>query len=216
MLEMSIRMMRKPSWAKWRNQDMDAESTITFRRRTWRGALLGLVTVPFLPEIAIILTSFYAAIVGCDAGADEPCAMGSTLAIRAALTAASLISGGFGPYLITGWLLLCYPPIILGWSRLSSRLLLGFCVSLTVVVTPYVGPNLSVGYLANKRCIPNTGGIPPECPIYGGEVGEIAHAAVGWLDRIPDMGWFPFVCFFFFVIFVIFSHFKKAAAERAS
>src|SRR5262249_60856939 len=75
----------------------------------------------------------------------------------------------------------CYVPVTLGWSRLWSRLLLAFAVSLIYAFAPYFGPGLSIDHLVNENCLPNEGFVGP-CRIYGGNVGSIAHDTVrlGW------------------------------------
>jgi hypothetical protein len=150
------------------------------------GALLLLVLLPLLPEVLILAASTYAGAVGCQVDAKMACAVGPPSAseiIRKALQAAYFIGSEFADNnIVLAWLASCYVLIILGWTRLSSRLLLAFGVSLTLAFLPYFGPILSIGHLANPNCNPNEGGTPPGCTIYGGEVGNAAHDAVrlGW------------------------------------
>jgi len=147
---------------------------------------LSLVLLPLLPEVLIIAASTYAGAVGCQVDSKMACAVGPPSAseiIRTALQAAYFIGSEFADdNIVLAWLASCYFLIILGWTRLSSRLLLAFGVSLILAFLPYFGPILSIGHLANPNCHPNEGGIPPECTIYGGDVGDAAHDAVrlGW------------------------------------
>jgi hypothetical protein len=165
---------------------MNTESEGRLRRLFSRGALLLLVLLPLLPEILIIATSTYAGAVGCQVDSKMVCAVGPPSAsevIRSALQAAYFIGSKFADdNIVLVWLASCYFLIILGWIRLSSRIMLAFGASLILAVLPYFGPILSIGHLANQNCHPNEGGIPPECTIYGGDVGNAAHdaARLGW------------------------------------
>jgi hypothetical protein len=148
--------------------------------------LLSFVLIPLLPEILILAVSAYAVTVGCEADARLACAVGPPSAsgvIRSALKAAYAIGSKFADdNIVVAWLVCCFLLIILGWSRLASRLLLAFGVTLIFAVLPYFGPILAIGPLVNPKCRPNEGGVPPECTIYGGDVGNAAHDAVrlGW------------------------------------
>jgi hypothetical protein len=165
---------------------MSTESKEGFRRRFWRWALLLLVLLPLLPEVLIIAASTYAGAVGCQVDAKITCAVGPPSAsevIRTALQVANFIGNTFADdNIVLAWLASIYLLIILGWSGLASRLLLALGASLIFAVLPYFGPMLAIGHLANRNCHPNEGGIPPECKIYGGNVGDAAHDAVrlGW------------------------------------
>ncbi len=147
-----------------------------------------LVVLPLLPEIVIFVTSILAQVMGCQPGGETGCAIGPSSAgaiIRKALRAGSLVGSRFGDGLAAVWLALSYLFITLGWTRLSSRLLLAFGASLFCAFVPYFGPMLSIEYLANPKCYPNEGGVGP-CIIYGGNIGSVAHDTVrlGW--RIID------------------------------
>ncbi len=148
--------------------------------------MLSLVLLPLLPEVLIIAASAYARAVGCQIDAKMACAVGppsATETIRAALQAAYVIGSKFADdNIVLAWLASCYFLIILGWSRLSSRLLLALGASMIFGFLPYFGPILAIGPLINPNCRPNEGGVPPECMIYGGDVGNAAHDAVrlGW------------------------------------
>jgi hypothetical protein len=147
---------------------------------------LCFVLLPLLPEVLIIAASAYAGAVGCEVDAKMACAVGPPSAsqvIRKALQAAYFIGSTFADdNIVLAWLASCYVLIILGWTRLSSRLLLALGASLILAVLPYFGPILAIGHLENPNCRPNEGGIPPGCTIYGGDVGNAAHDAVrlGW------------------------------------
>jgi len=199
---------------------MDTTVSNTRRRSLWRGGLLLLVLLPLLPEILILAVSAYAAAVGCQADAGFACAVGPPSAsgvIRAALKVAYAVGTKFADdNIVIAWLVGCFLVIILGWSRLASRLLLAFGVTLIFAVLPYFGPILAIGPLVNPKCRPNEGGVPPECTIYGGDVGSAAHNAV-------RLGWkffygapVAFVAFVLFVIFVLAAHLisRRRAAAR--
>jgi hypothetical protein len=165
---------------------MSTESKESFRRWLWRGALLSLVLLPLLPEVLIIVARTYAGVVGCQIDSKLACAVGPPSAaetIRTALQAAYFIGSKFADdSIVLAWLASCYALIILGWTRLSSRLLLSLGASVIFGFLPYFGPILTIAPLANPNCNPNEGGVPPECIIYGGDVGNAAHDAVrlGW------------------------------------
>ncbi|MCJ9706487.1 MULTISPECIES: hypothetical protein [unclassified Bradyrhizobium] len=141
------------------------------------------VVLPFVPELAILLTSLFAAISGCQPGTDAGCPIGSSAAeiIRHALEASLLVGSRFGDGLAALWLAACCWLITLGWSRLWIRLLLALAVSLICAFVPYFGPMLSISYLVNPKCSPNEGGVG-DCIVYGGDVGSVAHKVVslGW------------------------------------
>jgi hypothetical protein len=134
----------------------------------------------------ILAVSVYAAAVGCDADAGLACAVGPPSAsgvIRSALKAAYTVGTKFADdNIVVAWLVCCFLLIILGWHKLASRLLLALGVTLIFAFLPYFGPILAIGPLVNPKCQPNEGGVPPECKIYGGDVGNAAHDAVrlGW------------------------------------
>jgi hypothetical protein len=165
---------------------MNTDSKGLFRRQLWRGGLLLFILLPLLPEILIVAASAYAGVVGCQIDSKMACAVGPPSAseiIRAALQIAYLIGSKFADdNIVAGWLVLCFTLIILGWARLSSRLLLAFGTSLILGILPYFGPMLAIGHLENPNCHPNEGGVPPGCKIYGGDVGDAAHDVVrlGW------------------------------------
>lgn len=165
---------------------MDTEQQGSRSRWPWRGGLLLLVLLPLIPEIMILAVSAYAGVIACQADARLACAVGPPSAsgvIRYALKVAYDIGSKFADdNIVVAWLVCCFILIVLGWSRLLSRLLLALGVTLIFAVLPYFGPILAIGPLVNPKCQPNEGGVPPECKIYGGDVGNAAHDAVrlGW------------------------------------
>jgi hypothetical protein len=194
---------------------MSMESKEGLRRWLWRGALLFLVLLPLLPEVLIVATSTYAGAVGCQVDSKMACAVGPPSAseiIRAALRAANFIGRKFADdNIVLAWLASSYFLIILGWTRLSSRLLLALGTSLILAFLPYFGPILAIGHLANSNCNPNEGGTPPECTIYGGDVGYAAHDAIG-------LGWKFFygapVALGAFVVFAILTLVARFVSRR--
>jgi len=160
---------------------MSKESQSLTRYRRWRSVLLLLVGLPFLPEIVTILVSGFAYISGCNVADRTACATGDVVlsdVIRAALKVGTAVGVIFANGLAAIWLALCYFAIMRGWRYLVSRLGLALIVSLIFAFLPYFGPMLSIGHLVNPRCRPNEGGIPPECIIYGGDIGDAAPAVV--------------------------------------
>jgi hypothetical protein len=147
---------------------------------------LSLILLPLLPEVLILAASAYAGAVGCQIDSKMACAVGppsATEIIRTALQAAYFIGSKFADdNIVLAWLASCYLLIILGWTRFSSRLLLALGASVIFGFLPYFGPILAIGPLVNPNCHPNEAGTPPECIIYGGDVGNAAHDAVrlGW------------------------------------
>lgn len=200
---------------------MGNESKGRLRRGLCRGALLLLVVLPFLPEALIIAASAYAGVVGCQVDAKMACAMGPPSAseiISTALRAAFFIGSKFADdNIVIAWLASCYLLIILGWRRLSSRLLLALGASLILGFLPYFGPILAIGHLENAFCHPNEGGTPPECMIYGGDIGNAAHDAVrlGWKFFYGAPA--AFAAFVFFVIVTLGARFvsrKRTASQE--
>jgi hypothetical protein len=200
---------------------MDKDSNGSRSRWLWRGGLLSLVLIPLLPEMLILAVTAYAVAVGCEADARLACPVGPPSAsgvIRSALKAAYTIGSKFADdNIVVAWLVCCFLLIIFSWSKLASRLLLAFGVTLIFAVLPYFGPILAIGPLVNSKCQPNEGGVPPECKIYGGDVGNAAHDAV-------RLGWkffygapVAFVAFVVFAVLVLGAHLisRRRAASRA-
>jgi len=159
---------------------MSEKRTDSSRHRLWRLALLMLVLVPFLPEIAIYLVTILAYMKGCQVTDTAVCFLGEVRVsgiISALLVGAVFVARCMGEYgIAVVWLALCYVAILLGWPRLSSRLLLGFVI-LVFALLPYVGPLLSISHLVSDVCQPNEGGVGP-CIMFGGNVGAPAHDTV--------------------------------------
>lgn len=175
---------------------------------------MALVAVPFLPELVILLTSLFAGLLGCRPSGDTACPFGPSAAeiIRRALEAAFLVGSRFGDGLAAIWLASCCWLITLGWRRLWSRLLLAFAVSLTCAFVPYFGPMLSISHLVNPKCSPNEGSVG-DCLVYGGDVGDIAHAVVrlGWriLEGAP-------IAIGIFVLYLIIATAIELRARRSA
>ena len=182
---------------------MSTEVTQHVRRWRWRGALLLLVLLPFLPEAAVLLTRLLARANGCDLGGQSACAFGPIAAeiIRVALQAAWLIGMALASGFAVVWLALSYLAIARGWAHVGVQLLVALIVSVIAAFFPYFGPILSTESLLNPGCRSlNEGRIPPSCKIYGAEIGETAFA-------VGDLGWKFFIgasiAFIAFVIFAI-------------
>lgn len=165
------------------------------RRHFWRLSFLLLIVVPFLPEIIIYLVQASAKIVGCQLEQKEACLIGSfsaseviafALRIGAGLLVDAMNHGvlWFVAFCtaVAVWIIVSFTALSLGWSRTSSRLLLGFAAALVFAFLPYFGPLLAIENLLNQNCQANEGGVGP-CIIFGGHVGTPAHDAVraGWL-----------------------------------
>jgi hypothetical protein len=165
----------------------------------------------------IIAASAYAGAVGCQIDSKVSCAVGPPSAseiIRMALQAAYFIGTKFADdNIVVGWLASCYVLIAVGWTQFSSRLLLALGASLIFAVLPYFGPIWAIAHLVNPYCHPNEGGTPPECIIYGGDVGNAAHDAV-------RLGWKFFygapVALGAFVIFVIVTLGARLVSRRGA
>lgn len=163
--------------------------------------MLLLVGLPFLPEMVTLLVSAYAHISGCNVADRTACATGDVIlsnVIRAALKAGTAVGVVFANGLAAIWLALCYFAIVRGWRHLPGRLGLALIISLIFAFLPYFGPMLSIGHLVNPKCRPNEGGIPPECIIYGGDIGD---AAPGVVLLIWKFGYGALIALAAFVIF---------------
>lgn len=168
------------------------------RRRFRRLTLLLLVIIPFIPTIVILAIAAIAKIKGCQLDQKDVCLIGSLpvsdIIVWMLRSSASVIApriekpgSGFEQWLfvaVGGWLVACYAILMLGWARVSSRLLLGFALTLVLAFLPYVGLNLALWPLRHNGCYPNIGYIG-QCLLFGGEVGRPAHDAV----KITDLVW---------------------------
>jgi hypothetical protein len=169
------------------------------RRGFWRVVLLLLLIIPSLPEIAILVTSALAKIMGCEPGQRDACLIGS---LPASDIIAFALQAGAGVVItgvrmsqawlvafyvaIIGCLIASYVALILGWARTLNRLLLGLVVAVFFAFVPYFGPMMAVAHLANPNCRPDDSGTRP-CTIFGGYVGDSDYSpandavALGWL-----------------------------------
>jgi len=162
--------------------------------------LLALVVIPLLPEIVIGMAAALAGLMGCRLDQTEPCLIGS-LAVSDIISWALQAGAGFlvvrirssafwytGFYLAVGiWLVTCYVVLIRGWSRVASRLLLGFALAFLFALLPYDGPRFAITNLAKKGfCEPNVGGTNV-CKMFGGRV-DGADAAVLMGEPILHFG----------------------------
>jgi hypothetical protein len=166
-----------------------------YRRHFWRLSFLLLIVVPFLPEVTIYAVGTFAKLMGCQLDQKNVCLIGSIpvsniIAFALRIGAGSMVAAWNNGSVwftvfcaaLTLWLIVCFVALTFGWSRTSSRLLLGFAAALVFAVLPYFGPLLAIGNLLNQNCQANEGGVGP-CTIFGGHVGSPAHDAVeaGWL-----------------------------------
>jgi hypothetical protein len=173
-----------------------------------RLALLLLVLIPFIPEIVITATGVVGRLWGCVPDHKEACRIGSVavsdvinwgLYAGAATRVAASLASLAGFYLaITGWLVMCYVALTLGWARLASRLLLGLAVALAFALLPYFGPWLSIANLVTKEsCDPNSA-----CKIFGGEIKQ-AYSAVDVIA--PELLYGGLLAIGIFVIYAIYA-----------
>ena len=154
-------------------------------RNKRRFALLLLVVLALVPVIFILGVAAFAKLNGCQTGQGFPCVIVSgarlSVLIDSALSLAAGLSGASDRVFFAfcaaflGWLIACYLFIFMGWSRLSSRLALGFAVLISALAS-FVWPGLVWSILAftnlAKKCDPNVS----HCEIFGD---EIKHAYSG-------------------------------------
>lgn len=163
------------------------------RRRPWRALLLALLVIPFVPELAILLTGALAQLLGCR---PEQACLGGALPAGDVITLALRLSAGLMMeadragsdvwwWLVyaafNGWLVLCLAVVTLAWSRTASRLAIGLAVALVFAFLPYAGPALAIAPFTGPHCAPNEGGAGP-CQLFGTPIGDkgysVAHDAV--------------------------------------
>jgi hypothetical protein len=189
------------------------------RRHWWRLALLVLVTIPFLPEIAITAIALLARALGCEPDQQATCVLGPlrisdiiTLSLQAGTSVP--VAGLRISYkwlvllyaLIVVWLGVCYWVITKGWARVASRLFLSFAIALLFAVLPFFGPMFAIAPLLHEKCQPNEGNVGA-CTLFGGSVGNQndspAHDAIsiGWLSPVGML--LTLGVFFIYAIFVI-------------
>jgi hypothetical protein len=174
-----------------------------------RLALLLLVVIPFIPEIVVTATAALGRLKGCLPDQKDACQIGPVavsdvinwaLHAKASWMASETRLENF--YLaIAGWMLACYVALTLGWTRVSSRLLLGFAVALVFALLPYFVPILTIADLLNEAsCKPTGGG---NCRIFGGMVSGI-YAAIRmarW-DTVFDGALVAFGMYFVYAVVV--------------
>jgi hypothetical protein len=194
-------------------------------RHQARLLLLALVVIPLLPEIVIGIAAALAGVMGCRLDQPKPCLIGS-LAVNDIISWALQAGAGFlvvrikssafwstGFYLAVGmWLLVCYVVMIQGWSRVASRLLLGFALAFLFAFLPYDGPRFAITNLAKKgSCDPNVGG-NNVCKMFGGSV-DGADAAVLMGEPILQFAGI-LLAMGIFAVFAIIVVVSAAAAKR--
>jgi hypothetical protein len=161
------------------------EANMANNNRYWyRLAMLLLVVIPFTPEIFIFAVAAFASLRGYQS---DTCFVGSSALGRLIDTALRLgagliverVSNSYKWFWIfytafAGWLVVCYLLLLKGWSRLSSRLALGFAVAVTFAVLPFFGPIWALVSISTKNsCDPNIG----PCILFGEKITQ-AYAAV--------------------------------------
>lgn len=162
------------------------------QRHRWRVALLVLAIIPLLPEILIWIIAALARLKGCQPGDQSACLIGPvrageviylSLEVSAGMIVRSAqhsLAWQLGFYAaIAAWIGLCFVVLVRGWTRLWSRLLLGFGVIVVVGVLPYFAPQLAIANLIGIHCDPNAAAthLRP-CKIFGGPIGDAADAVV--------------------------------------
>jgi hypothetical protein len=194
-------------------------------RHQARLLLLALVAIPLLPEMVIGIAAALAGLMGCRLDQTEPCLIGS-LAVSDIISWALQAGAGFilvrikssafwstGFYLAVGmWLVVCYVVLIQGWSRVASRLLLGFALAFLFALLPYDGPRFAITNLAKKGfCEPTAGGTDV-CEMFGRRV-EGADAAVLMGEPILHFAGI-LLAIAIFAVFAIIVLVSAAAARR--
>lgn len=155
------------------------------RRRWWRLALLLLVVLPFLPEIAIYAVGVLARIKGCVPDQKELCFIAGvnvSNVISRLLAVGLVIGSGFaGLGLAAVWLVICYLVVVRGWAGLAARLFLALLVTVMFALLPYLAPGFAIAPLVNANCQPNEGGVG-SCVIFGGDISSAHHTVIlPWL-----------------------------------
>jgi hypothetical protein len=180
-----------------------ATDSLKHSRYSARLLLLLLVTVPVLPEVVILAVATFSGLMGCLQDQNVACPVGSP----AAVVNWALWAGGVDIvksavwrayfYLAVGaWLVICYVVLILGWARVSSRLVLGSAVALFFALLPFCAPLLAIKTFADNRlCKPESTG----CKLFGEEVDK-AYAALE-MAKLPFNDWAAVVMFGIFAVF---------------
>jgi hypothetical protein len=184
---------------------MATRHSVTSHGLLWRTALLALVVLPVLPEILVVTTSWIAQLHGCNVEDKAICVIGpvpsASSIIHAALKAGFLVGAKFLSGVAPLWLALCFVTITKGWSRLASRLALGFSVTLIFALVPYLGPMASIEPLLSPYCQPNEGGVG-SCLVYGENIGGVAHENVSLASLFFIGAVMAFVTFSLYVLFL--------------
>lgn len=203
---------------------MASKSHSYSRRRLAKLVLSLLLLILLIPEILIGTGAVLAGIKGCQLDQNDVCLLAgfplSQFIAMGLQTGAGLIvavvrrsDNGFLAFYvaIATWFIACGAAVILGWSTMTARLLLGLGVALVFAVIPYFGPMIAVEALANKNCRPNEGNVG-SCVIFGGDVGEAAHDAIslGWLA----LGGLPLALVLFLLFAILVVILRVVAAKR--
>lgn len=139
-----------------------------------RWALLLLVIIPFLPEIAVVTTALSAKAMGCLVDQVMPCAVGAwspgraiDQAIRLSAVLIDFPSGKRDDFylFIGGWLIACYVVLSLGWSRMASRFLLGSVLAFIFAVLSTSGPFFAIAFVGASQSCRGT-----KCRLFGDEI----------------------------------------------
>lgn len=191
-------------------------------RYWYRFAVLLLVVIPFTPEIFIFAIAAFARFKGYQS---DTCFVGSTVLGHLIDTALGLGAGlivdrvlnSYKWFLIfytafAGWLVVCYLLLLKGWSRLSSRLALGFAIAVSFAVLPFFGPMLALVSIANKSsCNPNIG----PCILFGETVTQAYNAVALAGPLLQHQGAKLVITIFaFFAIWVVLA--RIIASKRRS
>jgi hypothetical protein len=146
-------------------------------QQRWRSILLILVLLPFVPELAIRTIAVGAALGGCapaDASACMigPLSFGSLL--RAAITAAAAAAMALGFGGVVVWLTLAFVAVQRSFATAPVRLVLGFALTVTFALGPYLAPGLAVADLLHGDCRPQEAGVGA-CRLFGEAMGKAAN-----------------------------------------
>ncbi|UPK39610.1 hypothetical protein IVB18_21730 [Bradyrhizobium sp. 186] len=178
-------------------------------RRHWaRAALLLLLVIPFLPELAICAVAALAYFTGCRVDQESPCIV-SSLPASEVIDWALWLGGvdivgsaarrSYFHLILGAWLFVCYVVLIFAWTRLQTRLVIGAAITLVLAVLPYWAPLWTVRMFADERlCKPQSTG----CPLFGKKV-EKAFAALNMQD-LPAHDSGPLLALGMFVAFAVF------------
>ncbi|QPF88853.1 hypothetical protein [Bradyrhizobium commune] len=164
---------------------MSIEPVTEPRRRWWRLALLLLVVLPFLPDLAISAVGGLAKISGCVVDQKEACLVAGVNvsdAVSGLVTASVLIGSAFAWLALAAvWLVMCYLVIVRGWTGRIARLALALLVTVVFALLPYLAPGFAIAPFVNANCQPNEGGVGA-CLIFGGNVNSAHHTVIlPWL-----------------------------------